>query len=145
MEVYRPLRAGLCIYECVRLLSLLGAFVVLRPDGAAAAFPWLACVASNALFPLMALFLWLNSSRYGAYEPLYTAGKCICFVSVISGCIFSRQTIIAALLSVGLFMPMIMGITGMLLFGDLFSVAAGLAIIKKTRTPVQVSTPARGE
>jgi hypothetical protein len=144
MEVYRPLRAGLCIYECVRLLSLLGAFALLRPDGEAAAFPWSACVASNALFPLMALFLWLDSSRYSVYEPLYTAGKCVCFVSVMSWCIFSRQIIITTLLSGGLFIPMIMGITGML-FGDLLSVAAGLAIIKKTRTSVQVSAPAGGE
>lgn len=144
MEVYRPLRAGLCIYECMRILFLLGAFVLLRPDGAAAAFPWLACVASNALFPLMTLFLWMNSSRYGAYEPLYTAGKCVCFVSVMGWCVFSRQTIIAALLSGGLFMPMLAGITG-ILFGDLLSVGAGLAIIKKTRMPAQVSGPAGGE
>ncbi|MDR1251376.1 MAG: hypothetical protein LBK62_04330 [Treponema sp.] len=139
MGVYRPLKAGLCIYECGRLLFLLAAFMFLRPDEVTAAFPWLACVAANALFPLMTLFLWLDASRYGAYGPLYTAGKCVSFFSVMSWFVFFRRIIITAVLFNNLTMFMITGIVGILLFGDLLSVTAGIAVIKKTRMPVRTA------
>jgi hypothetical protein len=52
--------------------------------------PWLAFASPGALFPLMALFLWLDISRYKAYLPLYIAGKCIGILSLLVFSIISR-------------------------------------------------------
>jgi hypothetical protein len=130
MEIYRPLGGGLFIYECVRLFFLLGVFAVSDPGGGAAAFPWLACVVPNALFPLMTLFLWLDISNYAGYWPLYISGKCISLVSVIAWLVLSWQ---------GAYIAAYMGIRsafvvmGIMLFGDMLSLAAGFLIVRKLR------------
>ncbi|MDR1948296.1 MAG: hypothetical protein LBQ38_02785 [Spirochaetaceae bacterium] len=83
MEVYRPLRLTLFIYDCIRLLLLIGFWVILLPflgseaAEAGRAFPILVYAAPNALFPLMALFLWLRFPDHEAYLSLYAAGKVI--------------------------------------------------------------------
>ena len=141
MTVYRPLRAGLCIYECIRLGFLLAAFTALRP-GEGTAFPWLTYGASNALFPLMALFLLLDNARYAGYAPLYAAGKCVSFFATIGWCVISRQHLLAAALRDNTFLFVAPGILGILLFGDMLSVAAGLIIGRKTRSPVFGDRPA---
>ncbi|MDR2478846.1 MAG: hypothetical protein LBD48_05975 [Treponema sp.] len=133
MEAYRPLRAGLFIYESVRLGFLAGTFTILRPDGGAAFFPWLACMSSNALFPLMTLFLLLDISRYGAYAPLYMAGKCVSFFSVMGWCVFFRRNIINAAFLDEAVLFIAPGILAILLFGDLLSASAGFIVVKKTR------------
>jgi hypothetical protein len=133
MEIYRPLRAALFIYECVRLAFLIWAFCFLQPGDGAGVFPWLVYAVPNDLFPLMTLFLWRQFSRYGAYMPLYVSGKCIALVSLIIFCIFSRQNMFNALY---LRAPGIMMIVGGLLFllaGDMLSAAGGLALAGKTR------------
>lgn len=133
MEKYRPLRMGLFVYECIRLMFLVSSFAILRPDEGAAAFPWLTYAAPGALFPLMTLFLWLDISRYGAYGPLYTAGKCISCCSVIGWCLLFRQNILSALLLDNTALLLAPGMAGLLLAGDLLSVAAGVIVITKYR------------
>jgi hypothetical protein len=145
MAVYRPLRAGLVVYEWIRLLFLLGAFAALRPDEGAAAFPWLACLAANALFPLMALFLLLDISRYGGYGPLYAAGKFVSFFSVTGWCVFFRRHIIDAVFLEETVLFMMPGILGILLLGDLLSAAAGLVIVKKMYPVQSPAAPAGSE
>jgi hypothetical protein len=54
------------------------------------AIPWLAFASPGALFPLMALFLWLDIRRYNTYIPLYIAGKCIGILSLVGFSIVSR-------------------------------------------------------
>ena len=143
MELHRPLRAGLFIYECARILFLAGAFAAQGqgPDGGLAAFPWLACVAANALFPLMTLFLLLDSSRYGVYAPLYAAGKCVSFFSAVGWCFFSWRNMLDAALLAGEVPFMTPGVLGILVFGDLLSAAAGLVFAVKKRP---ARTPAGG-
>jgi hypothetical protein len=131
MEPYRPLRGGLFVYECFRLLFLTAVFAALRPG--AAGFPWLVYAAPNALFTLMALFLWLNLSRYGTYLPLFLAGKIISLFSILGWAFFLRG-LRGAELSF-LFMPELM--TGILLCGDTFAAAAVYCIIKKIETVKQ--------
>jgi len=89
MNVYKPLRAGLFIYEIVRLF-LLVVFMYLAtvesgflPAGSNSGgfFPCNVYLSSNALFPLMALFLWLKPEEYRGYLTLYMAGKAIAVVS----------------------------------------------------------------
>jgi hypothetical protein len=136
MGIIRPLKPGLFIFYCIRLLILTAAFAVLQPVGPAA-FPWLVYTAPNALFPLMALFLWLNSSRYGAYLPLFLAGKCVCLFSLLGWSIISRRTaIIENFISGALIWSVPRFIEGILLCGDLLAIAAALIIIKNARTAI---------
>ena len=82
MGAYRPLRAVLFFYECLRLL-LLVVFIFLAPLDAAvygAFFPYLVFLSPNALFPLIALFVWLRPETFRNYLSLYMAGKTISVV-----------------------------------------------------------------
>jgi hypothetical protein len=148
METYRPLRAALFLYECIRLAVLTGVFSFLRPGDGAGFFPWLVYTAPNALFPLMTLFIWRRFSRYGTYLPLYISGKCIALAAVFGFCVFSRQDLYMA---INLMIPGVFTALGSLLFllaGDLLSAAGGLALVKKLQDvkkagePVPVEAPA---
>jgi hypothetical protein len=80
MDVYRPIRAILFVYELFRLLILtvlLAVFSVSEGAVAGGIFPYLVYAAPNALFPLMALFMWLRPGEYRHYLRLYMAGKVI--------------------------------------------------------------------
>jgi hypothetical protein len=131
MEIYRSLRAALFLYEGVRLVVLAGVFSVWDPGGGRGAFPWLVFAAPNALFPLMALFIWRRFSRYGAYLPLYIAGKCVGLAAGAGFFVFSRQDVYTAVYLREPGILMILGSLLFLLFGDLFSAAGGLALAKK--------------
>ncbi|MDR0472509.1 MAG: hypothetical protein LBH43_02390 [Treponema sp.] len=98
------------------------AFVVLQPAGAAA-FPWLVFMTPTVLFPLMALFLWLDISRYRVYLPLFMAGKGIGIFSLLGWSIVSRKVIMTGGFSGGV-------IEWILLSGDVFTIAVVLFIIK---------------
>ena len=97
MDVLRPLRAGLFIYELFRLL-LLVVFLVVAPledsfpmGNSVSTFPYVIYLSANALFPLMALFVWLRPEEYHNYLPLYMAGKIIGGVSFYVWEIFSSR------------------------------------------------------
>jgi hypothetical protein len=141
MEISRPLKPGLFIYECIRLFILAAAFVILQPVGPGA-FPWLVYTAPSALFPLMALFMWLNVSRYGAYLPLFLAGKCVCLFALAGWSIVSWRATIEEIASGAMiwFVPRI--IEGILLCGDLLAIAAALIIIKNAQAAAAGDTPA---
>jgi len=88
MDVSKPIAAALFIYECIRLL-LLATFLSIASSmgngisfgGAGGAFfPYIVYISSNALFPLMALFVWLRPREYRNYVTLYIAGKVITVV-----------------------------------------------------------------
>jgi hypothetical protein len=135
MEIYRPLRGALLIYECIRLLVLAWVFVFFRPGDGAGLFPWLVYAVPNALFPLMALFVWRHFSRYAVYVPLYISGKCIALASLAGFWLFSRQHVYTAL---ALKNPGVFTALGSLLFllaGDLFAAAGGLALARKIPAP----------
>ena len=79
MDVFRPLRAVLFLYEVFRLL-LLVVFLFIAPlEGfeSGAFFPYMVYLSANALFPLMTLFMWLRLEEYRNYIALYMAGKVI--------------------------------------------------------------------
>ena len=147
VERYRPLRAGLCIYECVRLVFLVGAFLTLRPDALAVDFPWLPCLAANALFPLMALLALADGSRYAGYWPLYSAGKCVSCVSAALWCVLFGQIILNTAFAGYGTLVLAAGVPGILVAGDALSAAAGLVLARKTRPPAPqpVEVSAGGE
>jgi len=82
MGVLRPLRAALFFYECLRVLLLLVFMFIAAPESTDSAFfPYFVYLSANALFPLMALFVWLNPEEHRNYLALYMAGKIISVVS----------------------------------------------------------------
>jgi hypothetical protein len=95
MEVYRPLRLILFIYDCIRLLFLIGFCAVLLPlfdidaAGSGGIFPVLVYAAPNALFPLMTLFLWRRFSAHDAYITLYIAGKTVMVAASLGWILFT--------------------------------------------------------
>lgn len=92
------------------------------------AFPWLILVAPGALFPLMALFVWLDVSRFKAYLPLLMAGKCISIISLVGWSIITRRgTIMEDLYGFIFYLKFI------LLSGDFFAMAVILAVIKSVQ------------
>ena len=76
MVVNRPLGAGLFVYECLRLL-LLVVFLLVSSQEPSGYGTHSVYMSSNALFPIMALFMWLKPGDYGNYSTLFIAGKII--------------------------------------------------------------------
>jgi hypothetical protein len=92
MEAYRPFRLFLFIYDMFRLVLVVGllqAFVRSREETGAEIFPYLVYAAPNALFPMMALFLWVNLETYRAYLPLYMGGKAVTLAALAGWAVFS--------------------------------------------------------
>jgi hypothetical protein len=86
--------------------------------------------APGALFPLMALFVWLDTNRYKEYLPLFSAGKCIGIFLLLGWLIVFRQvTMIGKIFDSAIYAELI------LLFGDLFSLGAVLLINKDVKKP----------
>ena len=116
MGINRLLKPGLFLYECIRIIFM-AAVVVLSPGGNEI-LPRLIFMAPGVLFPLMALFIWLDVQRYRAYLPLFAAGKCIAIFTLLIWSIFSRHFTIGRESLWGL------------LSGDFFALAAVLMINK---------------
>jgi len=74
MRKARFLKLVLLIFEC---LSFIAAFPVIKSSFGQASLPGIILMTSTALFPLMALFIWLDSTRYRVYIPLFLTGKCV--------------------------------------------------------------------
>jgi len=87
MGASRPLQAALFIYESLRLLLLVAFLFIVQSAGGnfagegGAFFPYIVYISSNALFFLMALFMWLRPEEYRNYVTLYMAGKIIAVAS----------------------------------------------------------------
>lgn len=102
--------------------------------------PWMIFSAPGILFPLMALFIWLDTSRYRAYIPLFITGKCIGIFTLLSwSVVFGRVTF------VGLFSDYYMVAELVFLSGDLLALATVVLIYRygqnSTGRPKAVDTP----
>jgi hypothetical protein len=75
MVLIRILKPALFIYECTRTFVLVCIFASLFYGTDAVSC--LAFAAPGAIFPIMALFIWIDTTGFKVYIPLYTAGKCI--------------------------------------------------------------------
>ena len=87
------LRPVLFFYEILRLLLLLvSVFIVsLENHENMAFFPYPVYLSANALFPLMALFIWLKPGEHRNYLNLYMAGKIIGVISFYAWEFFSAR------------------------------------------------------
>jgi hypothetical protein len=88
MDAYRFLAAVLFFYEVFRILFLvILLFISPQETSLSAILP--VYISSNALFPLMALFVWLRPLEHRNYLTLYIAGKIIIVVSFFAWQFFS--------------------------------------------------------
>ena len=129
MVTYRPLKIALCIYDGMRLIFLMGVFIVLQP-GQGSVFPWLAVISPGALFFLMALFLLMDISQYRMYCPLYLAGKGFSVAATIFWIVSINSETISELLLNNVALAIVPGIVFFMVLGDLLS---ALLIIKLTK------------
>jgi len=131
MEVFRFHRTALCVYECARLAFVIGAFVLLQPEGTAA-FPWLALITPGAMFLLMALFWRLNIDRYLSYRPLYLAGKGLGVITTVLWIFFVKSFMIRGLFLSDAALFLVSGIIFFLVIGDILSGWLVFTMIKNT-------------
>jgi hypothetical protein len=79
------------------MLGLLTLFAPLGTMGGVGVFPYLVFTASNALYPLMSLFLWLKFEEYTPYLSLYAAGKFVAVAAALAWFFISAPKLIAYL------------------------------------------------
>jgi hypothetical protein len=119
MGIIRLLKPALFIYECARII-VVATYMVFQ--GNQAGFPVIAFAAPAAMFPLIALFIWLDCSHYKAYLPLFAVGKGLCLLSLLVWFIAFRFNTILYTGNVIIEL--------LLASGDLFSIAIILLIIR---------------
>lgn len=116
MKIVSLLKPGLLIYEVFRLVIL--TIILILQANNSSVFVMMIFATPGVLFPIMALFICLNTAHYREYLPLFIAGKSIGIFALLSWFIISQQ-----LSMVSIFLS---GIT--LLSFDLFSLASVLVI-----------------
>ena len=142
MDVFRPLRAALLVYEIIRLFFLTALAVFLAPP---LSFPWPLYAVSNALFPLIALFLLAWLQAYRAYLPLYISGKAIALAASAGWCLFAGDDV-AALAAVNPRSVLVtLGTLAFFFFGDAFSIAGAYHLHSRTEKPAETGASAGNE
>jgi len=88
MGEYRLLSAVLFFYEVLRIFFLVILHFISPQEGSfGGIFP--VYISANALFPLMALFVWFKPLEHWNYLTLYIAGKIIVLASFFAWQFFS--------------------------------------------------------
>jgi hypothetical protein len=127
MGLIRFFKIGLFIYECIRILLLALILIIKGTDSGL--LIRMVFAAPSALFPLMALFILLDTNRYKAYLPLFLAGKSIgVFLEALWSIISIRVTMNES-------MDHSVILAQLILSGDLFSLAAAIMIVKYVQKP----------
>jgi len=121
MNIVRFLKPAVFIFECIKLM-IISAVLIIQGDEPGL-FIKIILAAPGALFPIMALFIWLDTGRYREYLPLFLAGKCIGLFLLLGWFIVSRQvTMIEKIHALVIYAEVL------LLSGDLLSLSAVLLI-----------------
>ena len=93
MDAFRPLAAVLFFYEAFRILFLVALLFIPSQEDPSNGIS-LVYTSSNALFPLMTLFLWFKPEEHSNYLSLYIAGKLIILISFFAWLFFSPRDFI---------------------------------------------------
>jgi len=83
------LKFALFFYEVIRVI-ILGIILVLQPFDTPGIIR-IIFAAQGVLFPLMALFICIDTSRYKEYLPLFITGKGITVLSLVIFTFFFRE------------------------------------------------------
>ena len=98
MKLIRLLRPVLFVYEVIRIVIITILLILKANDSSQ--FMMMIFAVQGVLFPIMALFLCLNTARYREYIPLYIAGKVIGISAILCWLLFTRQaTMIGGIIS----------------------------------------------
>jgi len=89
MKLIRILKLLLFIYEVIRIV-LIAILLILQANDSSQQMMMIFAV-QGVLFPIMALFLCINTVRYREYIPLYIAGKAIGVFAILCWLLFTRQ------------------------------------------------------
>jgi len=128
MNVMRALKPIVFTLECIKLMVI--ALIIIIQGNVPGLFTKIILAAPGALFPIMALFIWLDTERYKEYLPLFLAGKCIGIFLLLGWFIFfSQVTMVGKILGFTVYAE------GLLLFGDLISLSAVLLINRDIKNP----------
>jgi hypothetical protein len=126
MNIVRFLKPAVFLIECIKLMCI--STVLMMQSGEPGLLIKLILAAPGALFPIMALFIWLDTDRYKEYLPLFMTGKCIGIFLLLVWFIASQQaTMIGKVLGVDVYAELI------LLVGDLLSLGSVFLIDKSVR------------
>jgi hypothetical protein len=90
MKITTLLKPGLFVYEVFKIIIF--AIILMTEAYNSSIFLLAFFAAQGALFPIMALFLCLNTVRYKEYLPLFMAGKSIGIFILLVWSIFSQQS-----------------------------------------------------
>jgi len=127
MNIIRFLKPFVFTLECVKLVVIV---IVMTVQGdASGLFVKIILAAPGVLFPLMALFVWLDAERYKEYLPLFSAGKYIgIFLLLVWLIVFRQVTIIGKIFGSDIYAETL------LLCGDLLSLGA-VTLIRNIKNP----------
>jgi len=121
MNITRFLKPVVFVLECIKLMVI--ALIIILQGDSPGLFTKILLAAPGALFPLMALFIWLDTDRYKEYLPLFSAGKCIgIFLLLVWFIIFRQVTMIGKIFGSAIYAEVLV------LCGDLLSLGAVLQI-----------------
>jgi hypothetical protein len=128
MNIVRFLKPFVFTLECIKLMII--TLIIIIQGDAPGLFIKILLAAPGALFPLMALFIWLDTERYKEYPPLFLAGKCI-GISLLLGwfIFFSQVTMVGSIFGFAVYAE------GILLCGDLLSMGIVLLISRNIKNP----------
>ena len=149
MSHSKPIAAVLFFYECIRLLLLLAVLcIMLLPSGFwaqvglflpnnflagnGAFFPVIVYSSSNALFLLMALFMWRGTEEYTeSYIHLYIAGKVIAVVSFSAWMLLTRRADTS--IEYSIMSMLVLGMSAIINVADMLSVLGAWVLKNKYR------------
>jgi len=83
------LKPVLLIYEVIRIIIIANLLIFMAADESF--FILMIFAVQGTVFPIMALFLCLNTVRYREYIPLYIAGKTVGILAIICWSLLTQQ------------------------------------------------------
>ncbi|HON13173.1 MAG TPA: hypothetical protein PLB48_03520 [Treponema sp.] len=94
MKLHRPLSLSIFLYEVVRMVTLLVLSASVRSASFVSPALMAYLLAPQILYVFMALFLWIDESKYHSYLPLYVWGKSISLWAALLWVFTSFQSLV---------------------------------------------------
>ncbi len=143
----RSLRFLLFVFDALRLAAVVSVLSALRglfsgPVGGSFGVPAVAFAAPQALFPLMALFSWLDPVRYAPYPPLYAAGKAVSAAALAAWLIGSAEDAFLALGLGNTGVLLLAAVAALVLLYDLVSAALAVYLVRHAAASASDATSA---
>ncbi len=128
MNNYRFSRLFLFLYDVVRLVLIVSTMTQLgKLSLGKGSYPYLVYTSPQALFPIMAWFVYFDAEKYAGYFPLNIAGKCVSIL--LTGIwVFNALPVNRAAMSVDFLICL--GLTVIIMFADIISIL-GIVFVRR--------------